>query len=777
MWDSNFKIIEWNNSAERIFGYSANEVIGKSIKNLLTPPHLNKEMSILRNTLFISNKSLKNTNENITKIGKIITCDWYSVTLTDAQNNFIGTASFVDDITDRIASKNMLQKSEKKYRTLFEKSIDTVLISKNGKIIDCNDSAIKMFGYDNKESLLKIDPLELSPINQPDGSNSKTKEANFLTATLEKGYNRFRWYHRTKNGTVFPTEVTFTKINDEDKKSTIHIVICDISEKVKKEELELVVYNISKAALTDSKFVDFGLFIKNELHKIIDTTNFYIALYNKETDMIHTPVMVDEKDDITDFPAKNSLTGHVIHSKKPLMTGCLSNSSQANELSPSMMGVACKIWVGVPLKIKDEVFGAIVVQSYSNENAYNKNDVQLLEFVANKISHTIQRKNTENELKKALLKAQESDKLKSAFLANMSHEIRTPMNGIIGFSELFLNSNLSNNERKKYANIVINSSKQLLSIVNDILDISKIEAGVVQLNYENVNINEQLNNHFAFYNPIASDNKILLKCSKDLSDKDSVIRIDKTKLNQILTNLLSNAFKFTKKGTIEFGYQLIGKNLQFYVKDTGMGIDINHQHKIFERFTQANLELNHQKKGTGLGLAISKKFVELFGGEIWLASNEEGTDVNFNIPYKKVKDPIITRVIEEKEEQELDVKNKKITILIAEDEEYNMLYINELFSSSNYKTIEAENGKEAVELALKHSEIDIIFMDIKMPIMNGNDAMIEIKKSKPKLPIIALSAFAMESDKEKALAKGFDSYLTKPIDRKILFGLIKKFCN
>ena len=778
MWDLNYKIIEWNNSAERIFGYSATEIIGKSIKNLLTPPHLKKEMSILRNTVFIKNKSLKNTNENITKSGKIIICDWYSVTLTDAHNKVIGTASFVDDITDRVASKNMLQKSEKKYRDLFEKSIDAVLISKNGKIINCNDSALKMFGFDDKESLLKIDPLELSPLNQPDGSNSKTKATHLINATLEKGYNRFRWYHHTKNGTIFPTEVTFTKINDKDEQPTIHIVVCDISEKVKKEELELVVYNISKAALTDSKLVDFGLFIKNELHKIIDTTNFYIALYNKETDMIHTPVMVDEKDDITDFSAKNSLTGHVIKTKKPLLIGnnlsANSNSKQRNQ--PVMLGVVCKNWLGVPLKIKDEVFGAIVVQSYNNENAYTKNDVQLLEFVSNQISHTIQRKNTENELKKALNKAQESDKLKSAFLANMSHEIRTPMNGIIGFSELFLNNDLSVNERNKYANIVINSSKQLLSIVNDILDISKIEAGVVQLNYETINLNEQLNNQSAFYSPIASNNNLTLRCIKGLSDIDSNIRIDKTKLNQILTNLLSNAFKFTDKGSIEFGYQLIGKNLQFYVKDTGIGVEKKLQHIIFERFTQANLDLNKQRKGTGLGLAISRKFVELFNGKIWLNSNKEGTTIYFTIPYQKVNEPIIATVIE-KPNKEINVKNKNRIILIAEDEEYNMLYINELFSNSNYKIIEAQNGIEAVELALKHSEIDLVLMDIKMPLMNGNDAMIEIKKSNPTLPIIALSAFAMESDKEKALSKGFDSYLTKPLDRKKLFELIHHFCD
>lgn len=405
-----------------------------------------------------------------------------------------------------------------------------------------------------------------------------------------------------------------------------------------------------------------------------------------------------------------------------------------------------------------------------------KNDEgKIINFLSIREDITIQ-KEAERKLKKALIKAEESDKLKSAFLANMSHEIRTPMNGIIGFSEFLLNPNLSEKKRQEYANVVIKSSKQLLAIVNDILDISKIEAGAIQLNYEPVNINKQLDDLYTFYKPRAKENNLKLYYKKGLENGESLIDIDKTKLNQILRNLLSNAFKFTKEGSIEFGYQLVEDNLHFYVKDTGVGIDKEFKNNIFDRFSQGKRTINELKSGTGLGLAISKNFVELFNGKIWFTTGDEGTTMNFTIPYIRKNKPIITAFLKE-EKKETKVEHKKITILVAEDEDYNMMYLNELFSKTNFEIIEAINGKQAVELFEKHPEIDIVLMDIQMPIMDGSEAMKEIRRKKPSLPIIAISAFAMESDKKMALENGFSEYLSKPIDRKLLFNILNKYSN
>jgi CheY-like chemotaxis protein len=400
----------------------------------------------------------------------------------------------------------------------------------------------------------------------------------------------------------------------------------------------------------------------------------------------------------------------------------------------------------------------------------------LLEFVANQLSSIIQRKNAENNLKEALQKAQESDKLKSAFLANMSHEIRTPMNGIIGFSELLANPSIAASDRTKYAQIVVNSSKQLLTIVNDILDISKIEAGAIQLHYEHVNLNKLLDNLYEFYKPIALEKNLEIKLNKGLENLKSVIDIDKTKLNQVLTNLLSNSFKFTKNGSVIFGYELVDQTLRFFVKDTGIGIAKELHEKIFDRFIQADYEAKNQNRGTGLGLAISKKFVELFKGDMWLESDSSGTTVYFTVPYQKSKTTTISTVIDRKPKEE-NVNTIESTVLVAEDEEYNMLYVKELFNNTKIKIIEASDGEQAVKLALENPAVQLVLMDIKMPKLNGVEAMKEIKKVRPQLPIVVLSAFAMESDRELSLQKGFDAYLSKPIDKKKLFALISQFCS
>lgn len=772
IWDSDFRVLEWNNSAQRIFGYSAEEAKKNNIKDLIIVPHLALEMKKVQEAILSQKNGHRSTNENVTKCGKIITCDWYNVRLNDSSGNVIGVASLVDDVTERINSKKLLEKSERKYRDIFEKAIDAILILKDGFFVDCNEAALNMFGLD-RETLLCSSPAQLSPETQPDGANSFVKAEEMVKIASEKGSKRFRWNHQNKNGNVFPAEVTLTRINKNEKGLTTHAVITDITERVKKEMLEDVLYNISKAALTINDFKEFSLFIRNELHKIIDTSNFFIAIYNKETDMITTPVFEDDRDLVEEFSAKNSLTGYVIKSKKTLILNEEAHQELVKSKKAKLIGAQSKIWIGVPLFIHEECVGAIVVQSYEDENAFNENHVQLLEFVANQISTTIQRKKVENELNIALIQAMESDRLKSAFLANMSHEIRTPMNGIIGFSELCLDPNITKEKQIEFSNIVIKSSKRLLAIVNDILDISKIESGIETLHLESVNLNKLFDELNTFYKPIAQNNNLKLLCEKGLENYKSSIETDKTKLNQVLTNLLSNAFKFTEVGSVVFGYRLVENNLEFYVKDTGIGVEEKLKNRIFERFTQGDLDLSKQHKGTGLGLAITKKIVELFNGEIWLDSSNQGTTIHFTIPYIKSKIPSISTVIEA-QKQMINVKNNKLTILVAEDEEYNMMYITELFSATNYEIIEAYNGKEALEMALTHPEIQLVLMDIKMPIMDGNEAMKEIKILRPDLSIIALSAFAMESDRERALKNGFDAYLTKPLDRKLLFQLIEK---
>lgn len=378
-----------------------------------------------------------------------------------------------------------------------------------------------------------------------------------------------------------------------------------------------------------------------------------------------------------------------------------------------------------------------------------------------------------DELKEAKHNAEESYRLKSAFLANMSHEIRTPMNGIIGFSELLKNAKLPEEKRELYAGIVIDSSKQLLTIVNDILDVSQIETGKVTLLHEDVMVNELISILHAFFEPQASAKKIKLEAVKALENSQSVIRTDKTRLRQVLTNLLNNAIKFTHEGQIRFGYRIIEGFMEFFVEDSGIGIPAELHEKIFEPFRQADLEISNQYGGTGLGLTISQKLVNLMGGKIWVESTPgNGSLFCFTIPL--MADATAKMA---KKAEEINVINNfhHMVVLVVEDDEINYLFLEAILSKNKIQIIRASNGPEAVEMCKKHPEIKLVLMDIKLPKMNGYDATRQIKQHNPTLPVIAQTAYAMLEDREKALAAGCDGYLSKPILKEELLKIIEKY--
>jgi PAS domain S-box-containing protein len=377
-----------------------------------------------------------------------------------------------------------------------------------------------------------------------------------------------------------------------------------------------------------------------------------------------------------------------------------------------------------------------------------------------------------SELMNAKDRAIESDKLKSAFLANLSHEIRTPMNGIIGFSEMLALENITPEKRKHYIEVIISSTNQLLSIVNDILDLSKIETGQISLAKEQININKLLIELLSFFKPKTDAKKIGFEIEKGLPDEKCILFSDKIRLFQVLSNLIGNAIKFTKEGIVKVGYRLIDDNLEFFVEDTGIGIAQEYQHRLFGRFMQANSEITKNYGGTGLGLAISKSLVELLGGKIWFSSElGSGTVFKFTLPYNP--SPKINNQSISLENFPSVISNKTI-ILLAEDEEINHIFIKEVFDGQPVDLIFAENGLEAVELCKLHPEIDIILMDLKMPLMSGFEATQQIKNFRPDLPIIALTAYAMKEDKETALEIGCIDYLSKPVKSSDLIKCVKK---
>jgi signal transduction histidine kinase/CheY-like chemotaxis protein len=385
-----------------------------------------------------------------------------------------------------------------------------------------------------------------------------------------------------------------------------------------------------------------------------------------------------------------------------------------------------------------------------------------------------ERKNTEKALILSKEKAEESDKLKTAFLHNISHEIRTPMNAIIGFSEFLNDPRLLPDKRQSFTNIIIQSSNQLLSVISDIINIATIESGQEKLYIKEVNIGAVCELVYEQFIQVANEQRIDLSYHEEPGNYDLPVFSDETKLVQILTNLVGNAIKFTPKGHVRFGYSIKENEIEFYTEDSGIGIPADMHEEIFKRFRQVEFAATRQFGGSGLGLSISKAYVELLGGKIWLKSVPgEGSSFYFTIPVDDRKSLDINLLSEKR----LSGKFKKtVQLLIAEDEDSNYMLLEEILADQDIHIFRAQNGNEAVEIC-KTSPVDLVLMDIKMPEMDGCEATRQIKKLKPKLPIIAQTAYTMAEEKERAMKAGCDNYITKPIRSGDLIDIIKRYCG
>lgn len=365
------------------------------------------------------------------------------------------------------------------------------------------------------------------------------------------------------------------------------------------------------------------------------------------------------------------------------------------------------------------------------------------------------------ELEKAYLKAEENDRLKSAFLANMSHEVRTPMNAILGFSNLLDDDAISDKDRKICLKQIKSSGNRLLTIISDIVDISKIDVDQQMLVYEECDLNLLIIELYNQYSILNKNPNISLKISNGFKAESFIIVTDKVRLVQILSNLIENALKYTIKGEIVFGYTTKKEHIEFFVKDSGIGIKKEDQKTVFERFGQIKNKASTVASGTGLGIPIAKGLVELFKGEIWLVSApNKGTTFYFKIPHISSKE-----VIE---------KSYKYTILIAEDDDVNFLLLN-LWLNSHFNIIRALNGMEAVQLFEKHNSIDLILMDIRMPYMDGIDATKLIRKSNIDIPIIAHTAYAMNEESISIRKAGCNRVLIKPFSRDQLINVLAQY--
>lgn len=547
------------------------------------------------------------------------------VPLTDQLGKTIGLVGIGRDITDQKKAGETIQKLLKS----IEQSPSSVVITDAKGIIEyANPSFSEVTGYQQEELIGKK-----ARILKPGKMSHERYEE--LWKTINSGETwRGEFINRRKNKVKYLDSVVISPVTDEHRQITNFLIICeDITLRKREEKLREVIQLITHDGSTSKDLIDFTSKVKNRLGELIDLTNFYLALYDEATDMFTIPAYYDQCDDIEVFEAGKTITAYVLRSKKPL----LATRDEIVKLKKAglieSLGIPAQAWLGVPLLVGGKPIGVLAVQSYDNPLLYNEQDQLILERVAHEISYIIQRIKSDEEIKQALEKAEESDRLKSAFLANMSHEIRTPLNSIIGFSELLADEDFDVDQKENFLHHIVENGNQLLNIINDILDISKIESGEISIRKTELSV-KRLLDEVRTLHILKVENKLLhLKFDYPENIHQITILADKERLHQVFNNLIGNALKFTSKGYIEVGYTLQNDMLEFYVKDTGIGIHPQYHSKIFNRFSQADASTTRKFGGNGLGLAITKNLVQLMGGKIWFESEPgKGSTFFFTVP-------------------------------------------------------------------------------------------------------------------------------------------------
>ena len=439
-----------------------------------------------------------------------------------------------------------------------------------------------------------------------------------------------------------------------------------------------------------------------------------------------------------------------------------------NPLPPNLLGSICIMAADISkLKLKEtELFLA-------NETL----EKRILERTKTLTDTLEVLKNKNEELLLSKEKAEESERLKSAFLANMSHEIRTPMNGILGFASLLEDPDLTGEKQHEYIQIIEKSGIRMLNIINDIIDISKIESGLMKVHIKESDVKEQMEYIYTFFKPEVEAKGMKLIFRSTLPANEAIIQTDREKLFAILTNLVKNAIKYSNEGTIEFGYDRVTNgddSLQFYVKDTGTGIPKDRQEAIFERFIQADITDTRAQQGAGLGLAITKAYVDMLGGKIWVES-KEGKGSTFYFTLTNIEQKIESFVPDEDIDYPMNREVSGLKILIAEDDEPSEMLLATFVKTLGKEIIKVQNGIDAVEACRNNPDLDLVLMDIQMPKMNGYDATRNIRQFNKDVVIIAETAYGLAGDREKAIEAGCNDYISKPINNNELRRLIQKY--
>lgn len=732
--DTNGAILEFNNWWLEKLNYSKKEFSQMTNLSITHPDDLEKSKLWLNKIITGEIEKYQIEKRYLRKDKSFFWGELSVSAIKDKNNKTIQLIGIITDITERKIAENSLRESEEKYRGLVENSPDGIVIYVDDKITFINDEGLRMLGTTKKEDIIKKPVLQFV---HPDSLQSVIKRMEEVVAD-SKASKIVEERFISLDGIPFDVEIKAIPTIYE-QKNAVQVIVHDITERKRTQEK---IKQLSQAVEQSPAAI------------VITNTTGTIEYIN---------------------PKFSETTGYSLDE----VIGQNSRILKSGKTSPSeyihlwQTITAGNEWFGEFLNKKKD--GTLYWESASISPIFNDYG-KTTHYIAIKEDIT-ERKLVEQQLIKAKEKAEENDRLKLSFLANMSHEIRTPMNGILGFTELLKEPNLDSVVQQEYIKIIEKSGIRMLNIINDIISISKIESGQVEVTLTETNINEQIEYLHTFFKPEATHKGIRLLITNLLPSNENTIKTDCEKVYAILTNLVKNALKFTNSGSIEFGCKKNGANLEFIVKDTGLGISNSQKKIIFERFRQANDTISRSHEGSGLGLAISKAYVEKLGGKIWVESQErKGSSFYFTIPCNtkiEQNEKIASKKVDVKEKTVNQIKDLKI--LIVEDDSISKLLITIAVKPFSKEILKVSTGFEAIEACRNNPDIDLVMMDINMPEMGGYEATKQIRKFNKDLVIIAQTANGMQSDRDEAITAGCSDYISKPININILSELIQKY--
>ncbi len=721
----------------------------------------------------------------------------FSAPIFDFKGNLKGITGISRDITDRKVMEDTIIKNEEHFRSLLQYSSDAItILDKSGTIMF--ESSLR-----NRISDFLIDELIGKSFEEIIHPEDISIFREVMAAVIHEPGIQIKKEYRSlhKNKRWIYVESIFSNHLSNPSIRGIVVNTRDISDR-KMAELKERVYHDNLVFLSNSALEllslsvrdDIFRYIGNTLHDFLEDSIVIVGEFNEEDKCYKIKeinALPEHQDKIKEILGDNLIgqnygmatsannienAGNIMIYNDTIDKLKIDQSLKENFKKAYSALRVNKIYY-IAMTRDNKVLGNIVIFTLNKTIIKFKH---IIETFVHQVSVALQRSQLEFELVKAKIRAEESDKLKTAFLANMSHEIRTPMNGILGFAEMLNDDHLGEVNRKKYVEIINNNGKMLMNLIDDIIDFAKIEAGQIKFLQQEFSLNALLTQvHTSFLSESLKKEKtdVKLRMRKAFSNEESYIQTDPNRLRQVLINLVGNALKFTKEGFIEFGYQLPQNGfIEFYVKDTGIGIPADKIDMIFERFVQADYSRSRKYSGSGLGLAISKGFVELMGGKMWAESVEnEGSTFYFTIPYipagRKTKEEI------EKKKPKSDFNWHDKVFLIAEDDTFSFKLLEGFLKKTNASVLHAEDGTKAVEICRSNEKIDLILMDVQMPEMNGMEATKIIKGFRKELPIIAQTANAIAEERQRCFEAGFDDFVTKPINISELFVKIDQWLS